>query len=186
MNGFGKRQQTSGIPMIVLRLADIEDGKVSFATARRINATTSQVEKYKLRRGDLLALRVNGSPDLVGRLILCQAFVENVLYCDHFIRLRLAIDVSQWLRLYADTERFRKHIEKTKVSSAGQNTISQGTLARFALPLPSEAEQTEICSLLDRAFSSISYAETQIDHGLARAARLRQAILKRAFEGQLV
>lgn len=54
------------------------------------------------------------------------------------------------------------------------------------VPLPSIEEQTEIISKIEAALSSISHAEAEIEHSLARAARLRQAILKRAFEGRLV
>lgn len=44
------------------------------------------------------------------------------------------------------------------------------------------AEQAEV----DRRLSVADAAETQVEHALQRAARLRQAILKRAFEGKLV
>ncbi|CAG0966134.1 Type-1 restriction enzyme EcoKI specificity protein [Phycisphaerales bacterium] len=48
------------------------------------------------------------------------------------------------------------------------------------------AEQAEIVAEVDRRLSVADAAETQVEHALQRAARLRQAILKRAFEGKLV
>ena len=47
-------------------------------------------------------------------------------------------------------------------------------------------EQTEIVAQVETKLSNIAQAETEIKRSLERAARLRQAILKRAFEGRLV
>jgi hypothetical protein len=47
-------------------------------------------------------------------------------------------------------------------------------------------EQAEIVSQVEAKLSNIAQAESEIKRSLERAARLRQAILKRAFEGRLV
>ena len=44
----------------------------------------------------------------------------------------------------------------------------------------------QIVAEVAEKLSQIEAADVAIDHGLARAARLRQSILKRAFAGQLV
>jgi type I restriction enzyme S subunit len=69
MNGFGRRRSDQGEPIIVLRLADIEDGDITLASTRRICATTDEIKKYALICNDLLMIRVNGSADLVGRVV---------------------------------------------------------------------------------------------------------------------
>jgi len=47
-------------------------------------------------------------------------------------------------------------------------------------------EQVEIVAQVEAKLSNITQAEAEIKRSLERAARLRQAILKRAFEGRLV
>ena len=54
------------------------------------------------------------------------------------------------------------------------------------IPFPSLIEQTRIGIAVAEKLSQIDAAETAIDHGLLRAARLRQSILKQAFAGKLV
>lgn len=54
----------------------------------------------------------------------------------------------------------------------------------IALPIPSE--QKEIVRLLDAQFEVIEQNEQEIDAALKRSETLRQAILKKAFTGQLV
>ena len=53
-------------------------------------------------------------------------------------------------------------------------------------PLPSLAEQIEIVAEVERRLSVVDEIGMETDAGLRRAARLRQSILKRAFEGRLV
>ncbi len=71
-------------------------------------------------------------------------------------------------------------------ATAGQHNISVSMSRALPLPLPPLAEQAEIVAEVDRRLSVADAAETQVEHALQRAARLRQAILKRAFEGELV
>jgi type I restriction enzyme S subunit len=54
------------------------------------------------------------------------------------------------------------------------------------VPLPPLTEQQEIVAEVERRLSVAEGVEAQVEAGLKRAARLRQAILKRAFEGRLV
>ena len=59
-------------------------------------------------------------------------------------------------------------------------------LKELPVPLPPLAEQTEVCREVARRLSVAEQTGKQVDSGLRRAARLRQSLLKRAFEGKLV
>lgn len=186
-NGFGKRSQPKGKSQIVLRLADIKNGEVSYGDVRRINCTADNVDKYALNENDLLIIRVNGSAELVGRFILVRQLPEPVLFCDHFIRARcVAPRSAAWLRFYADTARFRRYIDLKKVSSAGQNTVSQATLLPHAIPLPPDAEQEAITEIVEDQLSVIDHLEADLDSRFKSAQALRQSILRHTFTGQLV
>ena len=54
------------------------------------------------------------------------------------------------------------------------------------MPLPPLAEQHRIVAEVDRRLSVLDALDTTLDANLARCAKLRQSILKRAFEGKLV
>ena len=77
-------------------------------------------------------------------------------------------------------------ITRTARATAGQSNISVGNSRILPIPIPPAKEQAVIVETLDETLSQIDAAEKQIEHGLLRAARLRQSILKRAFEGKLV
>jgi type I restriction enzyme S subunit len=56
----------------------------------------------------------------------------------------------------------------------------------MSFPSAPLAEQSEIVSEVERRLSVESTAEAQAEASLKRAERLRQSILKQAFEGRLV
>lgn len=70
--------------------------------------------------------------------------------------------------------------------STAQPHLYLGDLRALLVPVPPLAEQAEIVAEVDRRLSVADAAEQQVEHALQRAARLRQSILKRAFEGKLV
>jgi type I restriction enzyme S subunit len=70
--------------------------------------------------------------------------------------------------------------------ATAQKNINLETLNDVAICLPPTGEQREIVAQLDERLSRADVVESQIESNLKRSARLRQAILKRAFEGRLV
>jgi len=186
-NGFGKRSSREGNPIIVLRLADIVGGTISLSNTRRICAAETEVGRYKLDDNDLLCIRVNGSRNLVGRMIPYKTSSEPIMFCDHFIRFRLIEPtMAPFLSCWFNTDRIRRYMELSMISSAGQNTVGQGTVLAISFPLPPQQEQHQIMSELERRYSIADEAEQIIDLTLRQSDRLRQSILKRAFEGKLV
>ena len=66
-------------------------------------------------------------------------------------------------------------------TTVGQVNLTLEICREIALPLPPLAEQHRIVAEADRRLSLIRAAEAQVTANLARAKRLRQAILQAAF-----
>ncbi len=71
-------------------------------------------------------------------------------------------------------------------TTAGIWTIARPQVSSFLILLPPFAEQHRIVAEVERRLSLIDELEAAIAANLKRADRLRQSILKRAFEGKLV
>lgn len=69
---------------------------------------------------------------------------------------------------------------------AGRPHLGFEHLEQTFVALPPLAEQTAIVEAVNEKFSQIDAMEGEVNRGLARAVRLRQAIVKAAFEGKLV
>ena len=83
------------------------------------------------------------------------------------------------------SEVFRKFVNSLNAGSLIQHMFTS-QLAHFRLPVPPLPEQHRIVAEVERRLSVVDELETAVEANLKRAERLRQAILKRAFEGRLV
>jgi type I restriction enzyme, S subunit len=68
----------------------------------------------------------------------------------------------------------------------GNQDLGLTRMIRIALPLPPLDEQHEIVEEVERQLSNLEELEALTENSLSRSDRLRQSILKRAFEGKLV
>ncbi len=89
----------------------------------------------------------------------------------------------RYIEIYMRTVQSR--LESIAPATAQKN-INLEVLASLPVILPPRDEQEAIVSEVDRRLSIVDETEAQVEANLRRAARLRQGILKRAFEGRLV
>jgi len=189
-NGISKRRGSEGKEIKVLRLADITKLAIDNSSPRSILLNDKELDKYKLCEGDLLAIRVNGSIDLVGRFVHISNKDETEVwaFCDHLIRVKLDKKISEpkFYYYYLQIPEVRKFIHENMVSSAGQNTVSQSTVKSISVPVASIEEQHQIVSDIENRLSVCDTVEKDIAYSLEKAQALRQSILKQAFEGKLL
>jgi len=68
----------------------------------------------------------------------------------------------------------------------GIHHLGQKALNEWLVPVPPPEEQARIVAEVERQLSDLAACERAVDAGLVRAAALRRAVLKAAFEGKLV
>jgi type I restriction enzyme S subunit len=104
------------------------------------------------------------------------------------IRLRVIHSLcnNRYLRVVWESPLLRQQIEIAARTTAGIHKINQQDIKNFVFPLPPLAQQTRIVAEVEQRLSVIDAMEKAVTADLQRAARLRQAILKRAFCGRLV
>lgn len=141
----------------------------------------------EIRPNDLLLSRSN-TPQLVGATVLVGNCRPRLLLSDKSLRLRAIETVNlHWLHMVLSSSVARRQLSAMATgTSDSMRNVSQDKIKSVVFPLPPLAEQQWIVEVVSERLSQIDAAELQIEHGLLRAARLRQSILKRAFEGKLV
>ncbi|MCB8943407.1 MAG: restriction endonuclease subunit S [Ardenticatenaceae bacterium] len=90
----------------------------------------------------------------------------------------------QFLEMYLRSKKLE--IRSNSYASGGQPNINLAYLLPYPIAVPPLAEQERIVAEVERRLSVVTATEQAITANLARAERLRQAILHRAFTGQLV
>jgi type I restriction enzyme S subunit len=90
-------------------------------------------------------------------------------------------------RNYVKTFLAKSYEDMRRIAAGGvQPNLNLGLIKEMAVPLPPVREQAAIASAIDRMLSVQERVVEEAGKSVDRSARLRQAILKRAFEGKLV
>lgn len=186
-NGLSKRSGTKGDDITILRLADFKNAVRIYGKERKIKLEDKEKEKYVLADGDILVIRVNGSVDLAGRFIEYETEDSPEGFCDHFIRLRLDKKriLPKYLTYVANEGDGRYYLQNSISTSAGQNTINQGSVKGLKIQLPSIEEQKEIITIVNSFFTFADKVEQKVNAGQERVNNLAQSILAKAFRGEL-
>lgn len=108
------------------------------------------------------------------------------LLVQRMARLRM-IDtaITGYLYLSLQSNSFIRHLLGSQTGTQLPH-ISGTSIEDFIFPLPPLKEQLQIIAVIEERISQITAAQAQIQVNLLRADRLRQSILKRAFDGKLV
>jgi type I restriction enzyme S subunit len=186
--GTAKKCQHDPSKTPVLRIPNVVSGKIDLTDLKHTKFEANEFEKLKLKKGDVLLVRSNGSASLVGRSAVVSSEAEGCAYAGYLIRLRLKQDklLPEFLHLFLHSPITRSHIERQARSTSGVHNINSDEVKNLFLKLPSIDEQLAIIDKVEDTFSQIETLENWCRTELARSATLRQSILKAAFAGQLV
>jgi type I restriction enzyme S subunit len=77
----------------------------------------------------------------------------------------------------------RKYIGSVVSQQVGQANVNGTKLSKMPIPLPPLAEQRRIVAEVERRLSVADEVARTVEQSMAQAERLRQSILKKAFEG---
>jgi type I restriction enzyme S subunit len=173
----------SGVP--VLTIGCLTEQGLSLDKAFYISdAKASELKRYRVKSGDLLFSRMA----TVGRADMVTTKFEGAIINYHLMRLRLAEDVinpSFFISYVRGSETVVDYVREVN-HGATRDGINTRQLLALPVALPPLAEQQRIVAEVERCLSVVEGLEASIEANLKRAGRLRQAVLKRAFEGKLV
>ena len=112
---------------------------------------------------------------------------RTILYPDKLMRVRLVeTSRSSYTEAFFGSPGARERLTRGAKSSAGQQGVSGQDLKNQAFALPPLAEQDEIVRRVEGLFKLADAVEKRVVAATARAGRLTQAILAKAFRGELV
>lgn len=175
-------------PTPVLRIPNIDRGTILLDDLKYAKFTDSEIRKLTLHSGDLLFIRSNGSLGLVGRAAIVTDREVGLLYAGYLIRVRLdhqRVLPRFVLHLFSEPA-VRAHIESLAKSTSGVNNINSEQLSAVIVPLPTLAEQDEIVRRIGIALAWLDKIATEYTRAEHLLPKLDQAILAKAFRGELV
>jgi len=185
-NGISVKPDEIG-SLKIFRISAVRPMAFDLSDFRHITDRDGSLEDYRLRFGDLVFTRYNGSRDYVGVSAMYRGDGTHV-YPDKLIRCRIDSDLidAAYLEAATNSGESRSHLERRIRTTAGQSGVSGADIKSTPVPICPPAEQAEIVRILDGRLEAIDTLQAEVDANLARADALRQSILKKAFVGKLV
>lgn len=162
----------------------LDDGTLNFTNNIKLISEADYVRlsrKVKPQRNDIIYSRIGAR---LGKSRLVETD-ERFLVSYSCCTIRPIVIVPKFLARYLDCE-FVLRRAISDAQSIGVPDLGLEKIKAFAVPLCSIKEQNEIVAEMEQKLSVISVAEKEIAQSLLRASRLRQSILKQAFDGKLV
>ncbi|MGJ5050035.1 hypothetical protein ACQR09_23480 [Bradyrhizobium oligotrophicum] len=169
-----------------LRVANVLEDRLDLSDVKWMNFTPEEFKTFSLRPEDIL-LNEGQAPDLLGRPAMYRGEIEDCCFQKTLLRFRAKDGILPDFALIV----FRYYMRSGRFKRESRITTNIGhlTQVRFVVmefPVPPRAEQEAIVDLFGAQEAAVVDTLTLLDAEAADVARLKQAILKAAFEGRLV
>lgn len=186
-NGKSAKTSPTGHGVRIATLTAATNQRFTEQNTKISTLNPDEVDGLWMKPGDLFVQRSN-TPELVGSSVLYAGPEDWAIFPDLLIRLRCSEAIlPKWMLFNLQAPEIRNSFKRQAQGTAGSMPkISQGVIAAATIQLPSVLKQTLIIAEVDRRFSVLDQVEATVTTSLARCGKLRQAILKQAFEGRLV
>ena len=187
--GTSNKSAEKGYP--ALRIPNIIGGVLNLDDVKLVPVESAELQRLRLKAGDVLFVRTNGNPDYVGR---CAIFDpdntisagydrNNWIYASYLIRARLKETQlnSVFLCEFLSTLTGHRLLRERSKTSAGQFNINTEGLGSIPVPVPALEKQVEFALKCRQ----ISLEKRFYLHSKAYFDKLFSSLQHRAFTGEL-
>jgi type I restriction enzyme, S subunit len=181
--GSSAKSDKSG-KLPVLRLGNIQEGEIDWTDLLFSNNDT-EIRKYSLTPNTVLFNRTN-SPELVGKTGIYRG-ERPAIFAGYLIRVRNGPELDPiFLNFCLNAPAFKQYCLDVRTDGVSQSNINAQKLSAYSINWCPLAEQHEIVRRVEALFKLADAIEKRVVVATARAEKLTQAILAKAFRGELV
>ncbi len=174
-----RQKHRTGKRLRYLRNINVRWGSVDTDDLSEMYFREEELLRYVLIDGDVLVCE-GGEP---GRSALWNAIIPEMMYQKalHRVRFYGALK-SQYMVYILESLAKSGRLEPFFTGSTVKH-FTRESFVKLPVPIPPLAEQVRIVAEVEQRLSVVEEIETAVEAGLKRAARLRQAVLQKAFCG---
>ncbi len=169
--------------VLFIRVGDINEGIVDVSGLKRIDpGIAKRYPRTKLQGGEIVITLVGA----IGRTAVVPASIAGA----NTARAVGVIPISEeyfapWVEIFFRNPE-KIHDMTSKAHEVARKTLNLEDVREAKVSIPPFKEQKRIVTEVERRFSVEREIEGTVDAALMRAARLRQSILRSAFDGRLI
>lgn len=169
-----------------LRVANVLRGKLDLSEIHEFELFDGELETYRLRPGDLLVVEGNGSSTEIGRAAIWHGEIPDCVHQNHIIRARCFDMDPQFVEMFWNSPIGAREIASLAVTTAGLYSLSTKKIGAVPIPVPPLDEQQEIVRRANQLMALAESLNDRINSANGRVERSSQAILAKAFRGELI
>jgi type I restriction enzyme S subunit len=179
-------QREPGIPttFVPMSAVDDESGTIVAAEERPFEQVKSGYTYFE--ENDVLFAKITPCMEN-GKAAIARGLLGGIGFGStefHVLRPHASV-VPEWIWLFVRQERFREDAKKSFRGGVGQQRVPQEFLEQYLIPLPPLEEQRRIVAHLQAVQEKINALKEAQAATEAELKRLEQAILEKAFRGEL-
>ena len=165
----------------MLRITDIQNGKVDWENVPNCQIDGELLKKYLLQDGDIVIARTGAT---TGKSYLLNNPINSV-FASYLIRLRSSKNLNvKYLYYFLQSNSYWNQISELAVGIA-QPGVNSSKLQRINFPLPPLDEQQRIVDIIENLFAKLDKAKAFAQNIIDNYELRRSSILHRAFNGEL-
>ena len=136
----------------LLRITDIQNGKVNWLTLPYCNIYNEQLSIYQIQKDDIFIARTGGT---IGKSFRLNEYKNNVVFAGYLIRFSFIITkISEYIELFLNSPFYWNQVAD-KTAGTGQPNINGVSLSNLLIPLPPLNVQESIISKINLIFDLI-------------------------------
>jgi len=175
------KSKNQGTSQPYLRNINVRWFHFDMSDLKQMKVMDSEYDNVSVQNGDVVICE-GGEP---GRASVWEK-EEQIAIQKALHRVRLSKGIIPWFFLFTIASNNENGNLSTYFTGSTIKHFTGESLDTFTFAIPPTNEQIRITNEIKRSLSLIEVSQKQIERELIRAQRLRQSILKRAFEGKLV
>ena len=185
--GTSRRCDASPTATPVLRIPNVAQGTVSCNDIKYCELAGKELERLRLKTGDILVVRTNGSRDLVGRCAVYTRGEQLFAFASYLIRLRVDVNLidPHYLSFFLTSTMGRDAMARIRRTSAGQYNVNSENLRGIELPLPPLPIQKKVTERLIEQRDAVTAIAGNQKADSDDSDLLTNAVLRKAFSGEL-
>lgn len=187
-NGMNFSKSSKGEKIKIVGVKDFQNKYwIPFEELDSVNLDSNLKEIDALNKDDIIALRSNGNPELIGRTLLAGDFEGKVSHSGFTIRIRLHTDelMPNYVCHFLKSQKARKSLIESG-NGVSIKSLNQGSLSSLTINYPkSTTEQKQIVSKIESLKEETEKLKKIYCRKLDDLDELKKSILHKAFNGEL-
>jgi type I restriction enzyme S subunit len=166
-----------------LRVANVYRDRLLLDEVKEIDCTAAELERVRLRPGDILLVEGHGNREEIGRSAVWDGAIDPCVHQNHLIRVRARPGLVEpvYMSAFLNSAGGRRQLVGFGKTTSGLNTISVSNVRQVEILTPPVDKQRQYASLVSKMKEMVRRRE----QACAEATELFASLVQRAFRGEL-